>query len=218
VTRTLTVTAHGRSYRVLENTDPLAGLAAAKVTRAARHGKPYESPLLEHIHSLHLQGVAVDAGASVGGHSLYMAAVCGLRVHAFEPLVHEQAVANVALNNLWHRIEVHPVALGDRPGRVRHVRDGIMEPGGDIEVRTLDSYELDDVAVIKIDVEGMEPSVLRGAADTIRRCRPVIFAEEHNQAEHDAIAAVLEPAGYTMRDRFDGKRAATPVGEWRAVG
>ena len=52
--------------------------------------------------------------------------------------------------------------------------DGEVE----VEVRTLDSYEFEDVTIIKIDVELYEPMVLMGAQQTIRRCRPLICIED----------------------------------------
>jgi hypothetical protein len=51
-----------------------------------------------------------------------------------------------------------------------------------IVVRTLDSYGLDGVSILKVDVEGYEEDVLRGAVDTIRRCQPVIFFESWDVA------------------------------------
>lgn len=217
------ISAHGRSYELYESEDPLAGAAAAKTTQLARTGQPYELPLLEHIYSLGLHGTAVDVGANVGNHALWMAAVCGLDVIAFEPLVPFELRANVELNNLAERVEVIPFALGDRQGFARHVGAGRLEAGagdGDIPVlvRRFDDFGLVGVSVVKIDVEGMEPAVLRGGESTIRRDRPVIFAEEWGEPEHDATAAVLEPWGYEMTYRFSGRQAATPVGKWEHRG
>jgi len=46
-----------------------------------------------------------------------------------------------------------------------------------VSVRRLDDYEFRDVSFIKIDVEGHEQRVIRGATETIQRERPVILAE-----------------------------------------
>lgn len=46
-----------------------------------------------------------------------------------------------------------------------------------VQVRTLDSFHVGNVAVLKIDVEGHERDVLIGAGDTIDRCRPVVLTE-----------------------------------------
>src|SRR6266568_3035020 len=50
-----------------------------------------------------------------------------------------------------------------------------------VEVRTLDSFEFSDVAMIKIDVEGHEEAVVAGAEETIRRCRPSLLIESEER-------------------------------------
>jgi hypothetical protein len=49
---------------------------------------------------------------------------------------------------------------------------------GDIPMITLDSLALDEVDFIKADCEGFELFALRGAVDTILRCKPVIIVEQ----------------------------------------
>lgn len=46
-----------------------------------------------------------------------------------------------------------------------------------IEVRTLDSYNLTNITMIKIDVENFELNVLKGGIETIKRNKPIIFIE-----------------------------------------
>ena len=46
-----------------------------------------------------------------------------------------------------------------------------------IRIETLDSFELNEVDIIKIDVEGFEYDVLLGAAETVDRCRPIVQVE-----------------------------------------
>jgi FkbM family methyltransferase len=185
-----------------------------KIAGYWRRGKLYEAPLLKRIYRRRYRGTALDVGANIGNHTLWLAIVCGLRVVAFEPVEHAELSANVALNDLGGRVWVEPVALGDACGTAEHVGAGRLAPGGDLPVRTLDSYRLRGVRLVKIDVEGMEPAVLRGGEQTIRRDRPTIWAEEHNQTEHRAIADVLEPWGYRMVQRLHGRGQATPMGRW----
>lgn len=47
-----------------------------------------------------------------------------------------------------------------------------------VPLRTLDSYKFDDVDFIKIDVEGLEHDVLKGARRTIAKCKPMIVVEQ----------------------------------------
>ena len=125
--------------------------------------------------------VALDVGGHVGLWSWHLAKRFG-QVHAFEPVAEHRACfeLNVAAEN----VTLHPVALGKAPGRVAMW----SEPGssgntqvrgdGDIEMRTLDSYEFETVDFLKIDCEGYELYVLQGAVDMLQRCRPVICVEQ----------------------------------------
>lgn len=199
----LVIRAHGVRYRI---EDP-GGL----IGKSLRAGNPYEARVLEHIYRQGLKGVAVDAGASVGNHALWFAAVCGLRVVAFEPLVYEQLLRNVALNGLGKQIRVQAVALGASAGTATPLGRGQLEPGqGSVPVEPLDGFELADVALLKVDVEGMEADVLEGALDTIRRCEPLIFAEAWDHEAHARVAGVLEPLGYRHVKTY----GATPLEEW----
>lgn len=203
----LSITAHGRTIHLHD--------AEEKIPKYWRTGKPYEHRLLGHIYQQKFSGVAVDAGANIGNHTIWFAAVCGLDVVAFEPVKHADLAANVALNDLGDRVRLERVALGATEDTALHVGKGRLNAGrGNLPVRTLDSYKLKNVSVIKADVEGMEPQVLQGGEETIRRDRPVIFAEEWGETEHAAIAAVLEPWGYRLTRRLHGKDSPTPVGRW----
>lgn len=205
--QTLTLASHGRTYRL--------AVWPGKVASCMRAGRPYEQPLLEHIRQQQFPGTAVDAGANLGNHTMWMAVMCGLQVVAFEPLWHETLTHNVQLNRLGGRVRVEPVALGGISGTAEHTGRGRLHAGtGDVPVRRLDDYQLTNVSLIKADVEGMEPALLRGAEATIRRDRPVIFAEEWGQPQHLAIAAVLGPWRYAMTRRFLGYNRTTVVGRW----
>jgi FkbM family methyltransferase len=61
--------------------------------------------------------------------------------------------------------------------------------------RTLDSYQLQNIDLIKIDVEQHERSVIQGALDTIKRCRPVIMIE-NKRDENQVIIQDLAHLGY----------------------
>ncbi|MEO8113977.1 MAG: FkbM family methyltransferase, partial [Phenylobacterium sp.] len=50
--------------------------------------------------------------------------------------------------------------------------------------------------LIKIDVEGFEPQVLRGARDTIARCRPLLYVENDRPANQREVISLLAGMGY----------------------
>jgi FkbM family methyltransferase len=149
--------------------------------------------------------VAVDAGAHVGFWSYYLALGFGA-VHAFEPseLFAQCFERNVRAKN----VVLHRVALGDEEKTVAlevdaqntgatHVRPGAA---GEVPMRTLDGYRLDEVDFLKVDVEGYERQVLEGARETLVRCRPVVIVEQKDFAaryggERYGAAELLQSLG-----------------------
>jgi len=162
---------------------------------------------------------AVDVGAHVGMWTMQLAKRFAY-VQSFEPVAaHRECFAlNVdALN-----VTLHPCALSETEGSVAiHTSptssgDSWIEGPGEIPLRTLDSFELDDVDFMKIDTEGHELSVLRGGEQTIKRCRPVVIVEQ--KREHSLrfglpkLGAVdyLLGLGYTLARELSGDFILTP--------
>jgi FkbM family methyltransferase len=136
--------------------------------------------------------VVVDVGAFVGDHSLcyaHMTSKTPGRVLAFEP--NPCAFYSLQKNmSPFSHVDCYNVALSDKPGKCALSVDpnaGGMyldaeSTGTPVELKTLDSYKLDRVALIKIDAEGFEPAILRGAVETLKRCKPVLVIEVNEGA------------------------------------
>lgn len=208
----------GRSYRI---TNPGPGRVGSKLA----HGEPYEKKLLQEILRQGYSGTAFDIGAHIGNHTLWLAAICGLKVHAWEPYEdsRRQLLANLDLNPALD-VTVHDWAAGDRDTHGRFTsgmwlefdptRDGaaMKVDRGDVPVHRIDDYvQVDDLAVVKVDVEGMEAQALRGAIHNIERCLPVIYAEAHTADDHSSVADVLEPLGYVHTYTV---RMGSPMDRW----
>lgn len=159
--------------------------------------------------------VVVDVGAHIGCHSLFFARCVGSNghVHAFEPqrILFQTLCGNMAINSLQN-VTCHPFALGAQSGTgsmqpvdylVSH-NAGMaqMRAGPDdtlpIPVRTLDSIPLSRCDLIKIDVEGMERSVLEGGAGIVRRFRPYIYAENNQPQKSGALLEYIRGHSYTI--------------------
>ncbi len=84
---------------------------------------------------------------------------------------------------------------------------------GDTPADTLDHVIPfdDNVVMIKIDVEGSEPQVLRGALNMIKRCKPVIICEAATIPEFNAVNDMLVALGYK---RPMARWNATPTFVW----
>lgn len=147
----------------------------------------------------------VDVGGNLGYYCLLMSSLVGPqgRVITFEPVEENLAVLkeNIAVNGIKN-VQLVNTALGAQPGTISLIRS---EAGSisatpsirayavegeqssiDVPVNTLDAY-LEEKgwrpAVIKIDVEGAELEVLRGAVNTLRVTRPTVLVEVHGWEE-----------------------------------
>lgn len=167
--------------------------------------------------------VALDIGANVGHHALYLASFCA-EVHAFEPY---ETVAmcldeKVRRNGLAH-IHLHRVGLGERDEELdffaphgSNTGTGTFvashetrnnHPVGRLRLVHGDDYlarlRLSTVDLIKIDVEGFELSVLRGLRATLARYRPMVMMELSDQARiglpGPADLMALFPPSYEAR-------------------
>lgn len=70
--------------------------------------------------------------------------------------------------------------------------------GDDIKVATLDSFNLEQCHFIKVDVEGMESDVLRGAEETIKRCKPILYVENDRLAKSVQLITLIRSLNYEM--------------------
>jgi hypothetical protein len=66
-----------------------------------------------------------------------------------------------------------------------------------VKGRSIDSYEFPEVDLLKIDIEGMEIQALRGARDTIQRCRPIMIME-HFKSNQEELKNFLDEANYSI--------------------
>lgn len=132
------------------------------------------------------RAVAVDAGANVGAYARRMAEDFA-RVHAFEPApdTYECLARNLSDWGLSDRVTARQAAVSDRAegvsmgsgGWFRRSISREVKGSGDIPALTVDSLELRDVLLVKLDVEGYELKALTGAEATLTRCRPYVLME-----------------------------------------
>lgn len=162
--------------------------------------------------------VVVDVGAYTGLYALY-ARQAGARVYAFEPnpANYERLLQNVEANPGGNGImSAFCCAVGQGPARVEmtdlenrprltsagKVREAA---GGRIEMVSLDSLNLPRCDAIKLDVEGMELEVLRGAARTIAGYLPRLILEANDEEHRDALDRELSQYGYGPGLRVDAR-------------
>lgn len=156
--------------------------------------------------------VLYDIGAAIGSYAL-IAGKRGLTVFAFEPFPASFAelVANCALNGLEKGITLFNIALGERTELSRFAYRSVDAGetlhgglgGGGASAYRLSAWALDEVreqasipfpARIKIDVDGGELGVLKGARETLRHCRGLQV--EVRAATEAPVRAFLEQVGF----------------------
>lgn len=150
-------------------------------------------------------GVALDVGAYTGLYAL-LAACSGAQAVAYEPnpYVFGRLIANVERNGA--AVECRNVAVSDKvERRPLYMRAEMTSAGrfrrreGDREVM-VDCVTLElprRVAAVKIDVEGAELAVLRGAEALLARDRPLVIAEALTEAARRALVLHMTGRGYS---------------------
>lgn len=182
-----------------------------------------EIPVQEALRrSIPAGGTVYDVGANVGFFTLLAARFAGDGGHvlAFEPVpaIAELVREGAQRSGLAERVDVRAEAVALKAGveELYVVADASWShlvsrgnPGGAVETISVPVTTLDDVVaggapppdVVKLDVEGSEGDVLRGARDVLRTHRPIVVMELHDT--HADALPVLREAGYAL-EAIDG--------------
>lgn len=176
-------------------------------------------------------GVAIDAGANIGNHTIFFGAMVAELVVAIEPdpLLTGLLRKNVDTNGL-RNVEIVQAAVGESVGQGFLVRSkGEVENWGGTQVRLLspeDSWSrkptvqirtIDEIvgdlghqigtlpiSILKIDVEGHEVAAVRGAKCVIEEHRPYVMIELTSNPVFNKVAVILGRLGYMPIGRFGG--------------
>lgn len=169
--------------------------------------------------------VLFDIGANMGIYTIFAAAVSGCRVRAFEPESQnfQLLMQNIVLNELSDRTVAYPIAvysenklgvlyIGDfQPAQAIHSFDqnvdAFRRPTDHQLTQGVPSYLVDSIVAerdmpfpthIKIDVDGLEPEVVAGMAETLRNpaLRSILIEINTNVEEHRDIVGQLQGAGF----------------------
>jgi FkbM family methyltransferase len=150
--------------------------------------------------------VTVDVGANRGLYTRELAR-CSRHVHAFEPA---RQMADLLRRTSAPNVEIHEVAVSDRDGvatlsvplngdeavhslaSIEQRHDGSSSVAERVQTVRLDCAVKDDVAFVKIDVEGHELRALNGATGLIERSSPVFLVEAEERHCPAATASVFE--------------------------
>jgi FkbM family methyltransferase len=162
--------------------------------------------------------VAIQAGGHVGTWPCFLAETFA-HVYTFEPAPEnfECLVRNVGRHS--DRNVIYPVRgiLGNKRGPMDMVLSGkstgqhrVRAPDGK-HIGSVPTYRIDDLALpvvdaLFLDVEGYEQHALMGARETLKRCRPIVMAENNDRAQQqgfrpDDLEVFMRSADYTLHER-----------------
>ena len=163
------------------------------------------------IHLLRQGDVFIDVGANLGSYSLLASGVSGANSLAIEPVprTYDRLVENIGVNQLGAKISARCLALSSPSGasseaKIKFSSDrGTMNSVVDdsykgsvicVDVSTLDKEcESLEPVLIKIDVEGFEEDVLRGASETLAKSSLLAVVIE---GQADRVNKIFRDAGF----------------------
>jgi FkbM family methyltransferase len=190
-----------------------------------RFGTFYEFDVLErcelYISRLGKAGhTIVDVGAYIGNHTVFYATYCHAdRVIAFEPSQSSfEALTQTIDRNRLSNVTAHNSAVGNRHGwgttvvsdpsnlGANRIQPSVSEAPSCVPITPLDAALESSgairtgIALMKVDVEGMEPEVLEGAARTIARFQPILCIEILDGPHMRKVLQVLRHSSYLIRE------------------
>ncbi len=156
--------------------------------------------------------LVVEVGANIGAHTVYLSSLAGRdgEVHAFEPqrIVFQTLCANLALNQCTN-VHARQAAVGEAAGTitvpamdfaVRNNFGGVslrgVTVGEAVALVTLDSLDLPACHLLKVDVEGMEVEVLKGAEQLVQTHRPIMYLENDRAERSEELLTIVNRLDY----------------------
>ena len=175
--------------------------------------------------------VLYDVGANVGVYSLVAAAFWGekIKIVAVEPspVNFARLVRNLSLNRAEGQVIALPVALAERTGILPFHCEN-LEAGGSLHAlgeavnyrgerftpaatfstlsymldELIEQFHLPEPTHLKLDVDGTELAILRGAQKSLRSIKSVVVEVDNHRADSSAIQAILEENGLRVSGRY----------------
>jgi FkbM family methyltransferase len=176
--------------------------------------------------------VTVDVGANCGLYTRKLARL-SRQVYAFEP---SHKMADLLRRTSAANVSVHEIALSDQTGNAElFIPQGEHEPiyglaslepmvgasngevvSVNVPTARLDAFVHQDVAFVKIDVEGHELSVLNGAVELLEHSQPVFLVEAEDRHRAEATRSIFEFfTNRSYRGYFLKEGSAVPIEQFR---
>ena len=198
-----------------------------------------EPETLEWMDEFGGNGIFFDIGANIGIYSIYYALTNNGKVFSFEPSVFNlrQLAKNISINNLQNKISIIPNPLSDKT-IFANFKNGNDREGGALSSFAVDygfdgkkidaeieynvmGFSLDELiekgflkefpSLIKIDVDGIEHLILKGAKKTLKNatCKSIsIEVNENFKVQSNEVSKILKECGFKFRSNKHSKMSA----------
>jgi len=163
----------------------------------------------------------IDLGGNIGSSSLLMSEILSKNnnIYVFEPIYFNILNKNIKDNNKENEIFLFPYGLGNKEKEIFFPKvelksndnfgakslvgfDNSKNNENDLQIniKKLDSFNFENVSLIKIDVENMEIEVLEGAIFLIYKYKPTIIIESHQYdlLINSEIFKLMQNLGYEI--------------------
>lgn len=199
------------------------------------HHPKSADPELLHLDKIVSEGaVTVDVGANCGLYTRKLARL-SKRVYAFEP---SPKMADRLRRTSASNVSVHEIALSDQAGNAalfipqddrepiyglaslepRHGSSNKRVASISVPTARLDAIVHQDVAFVKIDVEGHELSVLNGSVELLEHSQPVFLVEAEDRHRVQATRSIFEFfEARSYRGFFLKEGSAVPIDQFRSA-
>lgn len=159
--------------------------------------------------------IVFEIGANIGAHTVNLSKLVGKgAVFAFEPqrMVFQNLCANIALNSISN-VYTFQEAVSDENGTIIIPETDVTKTnnfgginientkrGTPVHMQKLDNFvdKINRLKLLKIDVEGMEIGVLKGAKELVKKFKPIIYVENDRQQHSKNLIELLWSMDYKM--------------------
>jgi len=161
------------------------------------------------------ESVFYDVGAFDGETSAQFArkAIAYKEIHVFEPVANTYEKAKKNLSS-FPNVHFHQFGLGAEYGEFKFESNGSASRPSDngdelCVIKPLDSVQLTDPTLIKVDIEGAEMDFLYGASKTLQKARPTLAIACYHDPEHiwsifDFVSKILPTHAVYLRHYTEG--------------
>ena len=170
----------------------------------------YEPKTIDYIKSLNLENCTIlDVGANIGNHTHAINKFTkNCYVISIEPFEKNLEILKLNHNNghildffadnsinASNEIELNisPIWGKNNLGYIKKTNKGQT-----VKVNCIDSIMFNNLALMKLDIEGNELNALQGTSITLRMYKPIIIAEHHTEYEHIEVLSYLKQFGYSL--------------------